>query len=176
MMYWSSKKFYTVLFVSTLTALLLYTERYMTNVNEFNKYLKKLKTLDSVSETKGKILKTTTSTAESTQSHLLDIEADKIDKLLEILHTKESRFEEALNALNIASFQKLVNNEPTLKRFSFETKKFLRLQDQRVHVTNEFVRYLKEKSEVNLNSPVRATNPKRAIKNVSQLISMIFLN
>lgn len=85
----------------------------------------------------------------SSSKYILDISKERINKLFDILHDKEKLFSGVFKSLGLIVFDNLIsgNDEPALKDFSREKERFLKVVDNRVTVTDEFVSYLHNLSD-----------------------------
>lgn len=81
--------------------------------------------------------------------YILDISKERINKLFDILHDKEKLFSGVFKSLGLIVFDNLIsgNDEPALKDYSREKERFLKVVDNRVTVTDEFVSYLHNLSD-----------------------------
>lgn len=81
--------------------------------------------------------------------YIQEISADRINRLFNILLDKETRFEKAFKELDVLLFKNLINKNPmpAFKNFTEEIDKYLTVTDNRVTVTDEFVKYLNDLSD-----------------------------
>ncbi len=77
-------------------------------------------------------------------SRKIEIEEKKLNNLLKILTNKEKEFYPILNRLKVISFKNL-SNQSKLNQYSH----FLKVQNNQVLVTENFLSYLKNKTNYN---------------------------
>jgi hypothetical protein len=89
----------------------------------------------------------------SNESLILDLSADRLNKLFDILHDKERKYSSVMKNLQLFMFEDLVssNNKPKAndeqKMFPNETSEFLKVLGNRVRVTNKYLNYLNNITE-----------------------------
>ena len=85
--------------------------------------------------------------------HLLEISTQRINKLFDILHEKEKRYGEVLSSLGLPLFDNLIKKkqQPVLDNFTLEEILYLKVVDNRVRATDQFVNFLYNVSS--LSSP-----------------------
>jgi hypothetical protein len=79
----------------------------------------------------------------------LNITSSRLNRFFDILHANEKLYPEVLDQLNVVSFQRLIDgkHDQNLVKFNNERNKFLRVEDGKFRVTEEFLSYLQDISE-----------------------------
>lgn len=87
--------------------------------------------------------------AKSDKKYIMDVNAERLNRLFDILIKKEQTYGPILDDLNVVSFSKLVKkeNDKALKPFQTEADQFLKVENDKVVATDKFVQMLNQKSE-----------------------------
>lgn len=74
----------------------------------------------------------------------ISVSARRMNSLFAILLEKEKRYKSAMENLGLVLFENMINGkqDSALEKFPDETKKFLKIEDNRVKVTDEFISFL----------------------------------
>lgn len=76
--------------------------------------------------------------------YALELSTQRINKLFAILHEKEKNLNDVFSKLGILMFENLINGKEdlTLDQFEQEKKQYLKIVDDKIEVTKEFIDYL----------------------------------
>lgn len=89
--------------------------------------------------------------SDNSSAYILDISTERINKLFDILHEKEKLYGEILVSLDLLIFENLIsgeNDKTVFKNFSSEKNRYLKVVDNRIRATEEFVEYLYNVSSI----------------------------
>lgn len=82
--------------------------------------------------------------------YIQEISKERIHRLFDILHHKELNYSPILESLNLALFNSFIEKKSSVEAFKYfkqEVNDFLTVFDNRVRVTDNFIRYLYNKSD-----------------------------
>ncbi len=106
--------------------------------------------------------------------YIIEIKEHKLNKLFEILQDKEKQYGHLLDELDLVSFAQFANNKKTnsLGKYSSQAEKYLMVNGNRVMVNEQYVTYLKNKSEYFLTASSRSNIQRKKILNVNFFSSL----
>ena len=94
------------------------------------------------------------------EDNLINIEKNKINRLFEILLDKEKDFSLVFEELNVVSFKNLITQKGSthLELYQKEVNKYLKIENENIVVTDDFINYLVYQSEKYLQFNSMRTN------------------
>lgn len=91
--------------------------------------------------------------SDNSKAYILEISTRRINKLFDILHDKEKLYREILAFLDVMIFENDINgknDQPVWENIISEKSRYLKVVDNRIRATEEFVGYLYNVSNINL--------------------------
>ena len=117
-----------------------------------NKVKKDARRLEKLSS-KNQELNSSSDISTKKKKYIFDMESsDRINRLLDIIYEKEKHIEPTLRSLDLLVFEDLIQNKhdslpSSFKTFSRELDDYLEVVEDKVQITQKFVKFLSEQSD-----------------------------